>query len=646
LLILEAIHQADEGTLRFLARIQKRLENTPVGILALCRTNDDGALPTDVGRHLSKTIRQLPMVRLQRTRLDALLDLLLGRHLLSRDLRKTIWASCGGTPEGVVEILRHLGRQDLIYVTKGVWRERRRIPGAPDQQVFGAIADRLEALPDPSVRFLRLLAACGGTTSGAVIAEALGINRLDYLKVSGSLERVHRVILSDIEGATFRYEALRKILLDRIPLLEAQEIHAAIANALARVHAHNEDPVLEAIATHARLGGLVELASRKATEAGERADSFFDYGRAAYWFEAALSQLDGTSPGLIRNRCDLLTKLGRAFLRQGKWGQAESAYERLREMAVRENAFASFEHASAFRGLGLVRVRTKRYDEAEDLYNTSLAEFRVLSAAGDVCDVLIKLGRLFLERGRWTDFDRAYGEAFALAQESGNRTQLADLLMNTAIRHNMCGEPERALGAYERCLNIYRSLRLWDRVTACLLNIGKCLADAERYSEARKRYGECLRLARRRSDLLHEAVVKLNLSEILLKEGDVGACLKMAAGARDSFESMEHQIGIADALRIQGCARSEAGSWGLAERAFRESLRLNREVGYALGEAEAGRDFGLARINNGQKDLAANQLMEAEERFRELGVEAEVERIRTALAQLDASGRNAYRQAV
>jgi hypothetical protein len=38
--------------------------------------------------------------------------------------------------------------------------------------------------------------------------------------------------------------------------------------------------------------------------------------------------------------------------------------------------------------------------------------------------------------------------------------------------------------------------------------------------------------------------------------------------------------------------------------------------------------------------------MEAEERFRELGVEAEVERIRTALAQLDASGRNAYRQAV
>ena len=198
--------------------------------------------------------------------------------------------------------------------------------------------------------------------------------------------------------------------------------------------------------------------------------------------------------------------------------------------------------------------------------------------------------------------------------------------MNRAMRHAMRGDYGRATRDFERCLALNRRLDRREATLSALINLGKCRADAGDTQAAKRHYLSALRLASRHYDTQREAIARLNLSEILLAEGRLDLCQQTCSQALSRFEEIDHRIGIADASRILGRTAQKRGDHYGAFNLLEKSIAHNLAAGYRLGEAEARRDYGryLDQTSPGSA-TGREQMQEAREIFRELGVEKEVE---------------------
>ena len=93
------------------------------------------------------------------------------------------------------------------------------------------------------------------------------------------------------------------------------------------------------------------------------------------------------------------------------------------------------------------------------------------------------------------------------------------------------------------------------------------------------------------------------------------------------LEEIDHRIGIGDAAMIRGCVSARRGEAVDAVARFEESLRINRETGYLLGEAEVCRDYAEFLRRTGSEAQSRDLYRKAKEIFTDLGASEEVKRL-------------------
>ena len=143
----------------------------------------------------------------------------------------------------------------------------------------------------------------------------------------------------------------------------------------------------------------------------------------------------------------------------------------------------------------------------------------------------------------------------------------------------MMGDPDRAIAALERQVEIRRRLSDPERLGAALNNLGDWYFETGRYED-----GECA---------LAEAITELR------KAGTYGVSLAIGTLASGRFNQ---------------------GRYDEAARDFAESLEEARRVDHAHSIAVAMGGIGRSLVALGRPDAARPQLIEARERFDELTI--------------------------
>ncbi|GIH04243.1 hypothetical protein Rhe02_23100 [Rhizocola hellebori] len=264
-LLIDDAHWLDRATTAWLHRVQARLADLPVLIVAALRPDESTARWP-----LAKTITLGP------------LDLAAVTEVAGADAAAELYARSAGHPLFLVELM-HAGEGEL------------------PQSIRDAVADRCDRAGPAAAATLRTAAVLGTEVDldlmAAVLTEPPEV-LLDHLE-----EGVRRHMLTEhVQGFRFRHQLIREALCAATGPSRTALLHRQAARCL-QARGHRADPW--DVAHHARLGGDLPLAATALAEAGERAAARFDHGEALRLFDDALSIQDGPQLRLRRARVAL-----------------------------------------------------------------------------------------------------------------------------------------------------------------------------------------------------------------------------------------------------------------------------------------------------------------------------------------------------
>lgn len=143
---------------------------------------------------------------------------------------------------------------------------------------------------------------------------------------------------------------------------------------------------------------------------------------------------------------------------------------------------------------------------------------------------------------------------------------------------------------------------------ACLTLVGDCLRDLGRLDEAAGAYRDAIGLS---SDERGGAAARAQLSIVLILEERYDQALAELAAARETFEALGETSGLMAAWYNTGMAYRRAGDLAAAERAFREALTMERELGDRRGEAETLAELAVTAHARGRLDAAVSLAADA-----------------------------------
>jgi tetratricopeptide (TPR) repeat protein len=436
--VLEDLHWADESTLALLIHLAQRISQLPVVLIGTYR---DAYL--DSSQTLIRTTEELIRMGIRPIKVSGLSEEAVGKmlnelskHDTPRNLTEIIFDQTQGNPFFVEELYRHLLEENKIFDADGQLRTDITVDEIELPENVRLIIDRrLQRLNENEKRVLAAAAVIGRSFSFQLLAE---ISRMDMDQLFDVIEKAQRmgIIAASAEGPerpfTFSHELMRQTLLAGISLPRQQNFHAAVADAIERLHGRLLDERAQDIADHLIKAGPFADAKRLVlflTLAGNRAIEAAAFQAAKSSFRMALSHL---SEADAKQRADLL--LGVAIAERGleRW---EAAYAPLFEAFKTYVSIGDREKiASCGTELATLFLWGGRFQDATEVVHRALDCFDAKLSANRA-RLLGVLGKIQGARGKWEAACEAHTKALQGAAELCDSRLLARLFSERSIVH-------------------------------------------------------------------------------------------------------------------------------------------------------------------------------------------------------------------
>ena len=428
--ILEDLHWADESTLALLVHLANRITQLPVVLIGTYRDLDVESSPA-----LVRTLEELIRMGIRPIKVEGLSKEAVGQMLNGLSKREApqrlvdiIFDESQGNPFFVEELYRHLLEENKVFDADGRFRDDLAIDEVDvPENVRLIVGRRLQRLDENERRVLAAAAVIGRSFSFQLLTE---ISRIDADELFAPLERARQmgIIVASAEGPerpfTFGHELVRQTLLGGISAPRQQQLHAAVADAIERLHpsALNEragdiaDHLIKAgsFADERRLVHYLTLAGKGAIEAAA-----FEAARCS--FRSALAHLTDAD---LRQRADLLAGVAIAERGLERWDAAYAhlgeAFEIYVSLGDREKiARSGTELATLFAWGG-------RFPGATEIVHRALACFEA-EVSAERARLLGVLGSIEGAVGNWQAANQAHQEALSMASELSDPKLIARL---------------------------------------------------------------------------------------------------------------------------------------------------------------------------------------------------------------------------
>jgi eukaryotic-like serine/threonine-protein kinase len=541
--VFDDLHRADEPSLRLLRFVAEVLTEAPMLLLGTCRPAESvrAQVLSDV----------LGLARAHNLSLEGLSSVDVGRFVAASTGRRLSDAAVlrlreqtGGNPFFLSQMI------PLLHRTAS--RE-----GAPamlvaPESVRVAVARRIEALPRPTRRLLRVAAALGREFTVDLLAAAIGLRHAVPSILAPALR--NRLIV-DVDGPArayrFAHGLVRDVVCEQVRPRDRAHWHSRAATALQETGAGETTERVAELAAHAYHAVPFEGGRRAidfAVRAGDHATAQLAYEEAARHYTRALDVLTRTAPSETARRCDLLLALGEAQMRSGDRVAAVATFERAVELARSIRAPKKLARAALDLAPGFLVVEAGVYDVS---LVALLEEAAALLDHGDDALRAQVLGRLAMAL-RWApDGEERRHHASREAVELAART----------------GDP-----ATQAFVGVAQAVAIWgpDNFAYRLLTLPDALATAEAMG-----------------DLERAAVYRLFWITTLLEFGDAGSLDREVARYVQAAERLGQPRVLWRALLVRALQAYRVGGFPEAERRTQEFL----EVGTRAGDRTAAQAF-------------------------------------------------------
>lgn len=310
-IVLEDVHWSDETSLRLVAFLARRLAGSATSFVLTARVEDLDLVPFTRGilAELSREpgLAEIRLLPLPRGETIELVRTLAGRG--DPTLEERVWQASDGNPLVVVETLRTLHERGGTSVDG-------ELP-LPDG-VRRILRERLERLGGRAREVVGIAAVIGREFELGVLREAAGLDTRELADAVEELVR-RRLLHQTGEHFDFSHDRVRDVAYEDVGEPRRRMLHATVAAAIERQHAHDLDAHRAALAGHYQraliwdkaVEHLLATASQAAARGAYRdAVALFDRTRDALAHLPPSSEVMARTVDLLLETRDLLVTLG------------------------------------------------------------------------------------------------------------------------------------------------------------------------------------------------------------------------------------------------------------------------------------------------------------------------------------------------
>jgi DNA-binding NarL/FixJ family response regulator len=369
-LAIEDVHFADPATLELLPYLAQRLRGDPALIILTHRRDELDRLhplrPVLAELERSSQTIVVRLGPLGAADTSKMLQATLGlSDPPTSEFRHALDEACEGNPFFIEEVLKTLAqRGDLIY-RDGAWQRDKDVPdiAIPDS-VYGAVEQRVQALPVDAQRALRVAAVIGRRFDFEILRHVSEFSERTLLDALAAARDAQLIVAAgDPRGDqfAFRHALTRQAVLAGLLQREQRSLHGAVGAALERPAGAGPAAAADALAYHFDEAGDAERALRYHQLAANDANRVFAFAAAARHLERAcvLAPRESRTLATLHLQLSDAARLGHDYRRaleaadtaRGLYvalGDAAGATAALTCMANCENGLGSLRGAARF----------------------------------------------------------------------------------------------------------------------------------------------------------------------------------------------------------------------------------------------------------------------------------------------------------
>lgn len=578
LLCIEDLHWADPSSMALMHYIARNTRDTGMLMLGTYRP-EDIAVADGKGHPLTDAMQLmdredlLEMVELSRLpgdRMEEFLDALLGDNDLDYEFREVVYKETEGNPLFIIQLVRFLVEEGIIIDDNRIKRLTKSLKEVDvPTKTFNVIARRLGRLDKEERRTVDMASVIGGVFTSDILADSLGVDKVQLLENLRTLEQTHTLIHSQNGSYRFDHAKLREVLYDEIPAELRAEHHRIVAQSIEKLNQDDLDEVVGDLAFHYSQSGRKEKAILYLIQAAEKAKKEYSNEEAMRFYSEALEFEEDK-----KKRIDILVAVGFMYAFTGEYDRSMESCEEALEYATEDTTRA---------------------------------------------EILAMIGGIHWRRGEYADSLRICTEAENLVKDEECMEE-AQVLSMMGLVHNHLGEYDKALEFHQRCLEIVEKMGDQQRgVAGSLGNVGLVYLSLGEYGKALEFFGRSLGMSESIGDQENTAYGLNNIGAIHELRGEHDKALEFHERSLRMKEKMGDLGGIAGSLGNIGFVHYRRGAYDKALEFHNRGLNIFGKIGGNEGIAECLKDIGIVHFRRGEHDKALEFYLKSQGIYEKIG---------------------------
>ncbi len=636
ILHLEDAHWIDDESVQFLERLFRSVEASPIALVLTARPEQSTGA---AGERLDGLFRALnwqriDLAQMSREDVSLLASQVAGAPLAAEFIRH-LEVRAEGNPFFAEQIVLYLKARGLLHADAtgvvAVDSLPDRLPGT----IQALLVARIDQLSKEVKEAVQLAAIVGREFEVQLLSHMLQAGADPSIWVSQAEQASIWAQLNALRYV-FRHALLQGAAYQMQLHARRQQLHFAVAEAIATLYAGDLAPHYSALGFHYEQAGAVEPAVRYLEQAGDLAAASYQNSQAIDAYSRALALtpdpnqrlvllLDretvqdrlgnrdaqtqdlATAHAVAQERGDLSAlaaiEVRQAALARNMGRHAEASAQADHAAALARQAGNARSEARAITQRGSIWIHTGDYGRAEPEFETAHRLAASVDDAQTVAECLYKLGHCALARQDLAEATVQYAAALASYQAQRDRRGEVNCLLMFGVVYRRQGKHEEASAAYENALKTAQDIG-WKHGQAYLLgHMGNQAFDLGDLVAAGQLHRQALALCREVGDREGEALSLDTLGLVAHASGLPDEARQRYTEALAIQRAIGYRRGEGYALTHLGHVLVELGELAAAEEAYQEALAIRRALG-ADNPAAVDDWAGLAQVALARGDTA------------------------------------------
>jgi predicted ATPase len=599
LFILEDIHWADESTLLSIPYIARNIANEKILFCLTYRPEGSEAESCNLNKVIESVTHksqahEIKLGRLDEKRLETLIRQQLGFGQAPEELVSKLKSETGGNPFYTIEVIRALISEGTLVEDKGIWIMKRDVKESVPSSVTELVSRRLESLDLDSLRLIEIGAVLGRRFEKPLLASGL---RNEERQINDTLDKlVEQKILDRLTAGEFRFQhaKFQEVVYSGMSDRWRRMLHRNAGETLESMYKDDIECVLFKLAYHFGRTREYGKGIDYSISAGYKASNNFAPKEAVQFFERATCLIDES--GKADDRYPEITGLlGDLYDLDGEYQSAIRTYEKLLKLTSDKNS-----QSETIMKIGRVFQNRGEYENAIQKFTDAL------NMAGELGNNILKaringyMGKIQLRKG---EYEKALNLQMGYLEESrkvGEKKEVGQAYMNLGGVYWHMNDHTLAIKSWEDSLRMFSEAGYEQGIANVNDNLGVGYNMLGKFDKSLEYYMKSEVIMKKIGDVRGLSMVLLNIGVLYDRMGQHEKSLEYYMKSLQIKKKIGDNIGVANVYNNIGVNYVYMEKYEEAVHNFYENLKLMEKCGDTWGVAQALSNMAESEIELGR----------------------------------------------